>query len=105
MIVEEITASVFDTMIRQAGGHSIWMPGSCCRKGFGSTPEGATRRAVRHALNAVPPEFNAAELDSVIVGQYLGFSIANVTVHPRGIMGTNSVEPGQQRRTQAAHAI
>ncbi len=38
MLVEEITASIFDTMIRQAGWHSMWMPGSCSRRGFGLTP-------------------------------------------------------------------
>jgi len=85
MLVEQITAQIFDTMIRQAGWYSTWMPGSCSRRGFGLTTENATHNAVRSALNAVPRQFNAAELDSVHVANYLGFYVANVTVHPREV--------------------
>jgi hypothetical protein len=100
MLVEEIMAPVFDTMIRQAGWHSIWMPGSCARRGFGLTPESATHNAVTHALNAVPHQFNAAELDSIRVAKFPGFCVANVTVHPREVQQYAPVEG----HPQMAHA-
>ena len=79
-VVEEIPALVFDTMIRQAGWHFMWLHETCSRRGFGLTEEAAIRRALSRALNGVSKRFNAAELDSVQVTQYPGFQIANVTV-------------------------
>lgn len=81
-MVEEIPALVFDTMIRQAGWHFIWLQGACSRRGYGLTQETATRRALLRALKGIPKRFNAAELDSVEISQYPGFQIANVTVQP-----------------------
>jgi hypothetical protein len=104
MLVEEITAPVFDTMIRQAGWHSIWMPGSCTRRGFGLTPENATHRALARALNAVPHQFNAAELDVVQVSNYPGFCVVNVTVHPREVQQSTSAELVQQGRSQSVRS-
>ncbi|HZP04711.1 MAG TPA: hypothetical protein VFB43_07420 [Terracidiphilus sp.] len=92
MLVEQITAHVFDTMIRQAGWHSIWMPGSYSRRGFGLTTENATHSAVTRALNMVPRQFNAAELDSIHVARYLGFCVADVTVSPREVQQYAPVE-------------
>jgi hypothetical protein len=103
-LVEEITAPIFDTMIRQAGWHSMWMPGSCSRRGFGRTQESATHRALAHALDAVPHKFNAAELDSVHVAWFPGFCVANATLLPREIMQSNLVEFGYQGHPRAAHA-
>jgi hypothetical protein len=80
MVVKETTASVFDTMIRQAGWHFIWMSGSCSRRGFGRTREEAIDRALVRALGAVNKQCNAAELDSVHVAKYPGLSVAMVTV-------------------------
>src|SRR5208282_3253277 len=79
-VVEGIPALVFDTMIRQAGWHFIWLHEACSRRGFGLTEEAATRRALSRALKGVSKRFNAAELDSVQITQYPGFQIANVTV-------------------------
>ena len=79
-IVEEIPALVFDTMVRQAGWHFMWLQEACSRRGFGLTEEAAVRRALSGALKAVSKRFNAAELDSVQISQYPGFQIANVTV-------------------------
>jgi hypothetical protein len=103
-LVEEITAPIFDTMIRQAGWHSMWMPGSCSRKGFGLTQEGATQRALERALNAVPHKFNAAELDSIHVAWYPGFCVAIVTLLPREIMQSTSVELGDEEQWRTTHA-
>jgi hypothetical protein len=104
MLVEEIMASVFDTMIRQAGWHSMWMRSPCSRRGFGLTPERATHRAVVRALNAVPRHFNAAELDSVQVVKYPGFSVANATLHPREIQQYTSLDIVDKVHPQPAHA-
>jgi hypothetical protein len=52
MLVEQIGAAVFDTMIRQAGWHLIRMQGSCSRRGFGLTQEDATRRALAQPVQA-----------------------------------------------------
>lgn len=95
-LVEETTAPIFDAMIRQAGWHSIWMPGSCVRRGFGLTPENATDRALTRALNAVPRQFNAAELNSIFVARYPGFWVASVTLHSREVMQSNPVKPGHE---------
>ncbi|SPE17853.1 hypothetical protein SBA5_1100033 [Candidatus Sulfotelmatomonas gaucii] len=40
------------------------------RRGFGLTQEVATRRALLRALKRAPKQFNAAELDSVLVTEY-----------------------------------
>jgi hypothetical protein len=105
MLVEEITASILDTMIRQAGWHSMWMPGACSRRGFGLTRESATDRALMRGLNAVPRQFNAAELDFTHVAQYPGFCVAIVTLHPREVKESTSLEIVHQVRPQAFHAI
>lgn len=102
--MEEITASIFDTMIRHAGWLSMWMPGSCSRRGFGLTPESATHRAVARALNAVPRQFSAAELDFTYVAQYPGFCIAIAKLHPREVRQSTSVELAYPEFPQAVHA-
>ena len=79
-VVEEIPALVFDTMIRHAGWHFMWLQEACSRRGIGLTEEAAVRRALSRALKGVSKRFNAAELDSIQITQYPGFQIANVTV-------------------------
>lgn len=82
----------------------MWMPGSCSRRGFGLTPEDATHRALVRALNAVLPQFNAAELDFTHVAQYPGFCVAIVTMHPREVKESTAVEVGHQMHPQATNA-
>ncbi len=84
-IVEDLPALVFDTLICQIGWNFMWLRGSCARKGFGMTRQDATHRALVYALNGIARQFNAAELDSVLVANCLGFHIATVTVEPRHI--------------------
>jgi hypothetical protein len=79
-VVEEIPALVFDTMIRRAGWHFMWLQNACCRRGIGLTEEAAIRRALSCALKGVSRRCNAAKLDSVEITQYPGFQIAMVTV-------------------------
>ncbi|HTW82372.1 MAG TPA: hypothetical protein VME23_22695, partial [Terracidiphilus sp.] len=80
-------------MIRRAGWYSTWMPGECSRKGIGLTSKNATHRALMHTLNAVPRQFNAAELDSVRVSKYPGFCIVKVILHPRELQQHTSSNP------------
>ena len=84
-VVDEIQAFAFDTLIRNAGWHFMWMQGPTARRGFGRTPQDATRHATLRALAGLPRRFNAAEFDSVDVRSYPGFSIATVTMQPRHI--------------------
>jgi hypothetical protein len=94
-LVEEITASVFDTMIRQKRWHFEWVDRPCCRKGYGLSEEDATQRALVGALNRVAGRFNAAELIDVQLKKVLGFHIANVTVQPRQIQQFTWLEIAQ----------
>ena len=84
-LVEEITAPVFDTMIRQMGWHFEWVDRPCRRRGFGLTEEDAARRALARALRGVARRFNAAELVTVQAKKVLGFHTAHVTLQPRQI--------------------
>lgn len=79
-IVDEIPALVFDTMIRRAGWHFMWLQDSCSRRGVGLTKERAIRRALSRALKGVSKRFNAAELDSLQITEYPGFQIASVRI-------------------------
>jgi hypothetical protein len=90
--VEEISALVFDTMIRQAGWHFVWLHEGCSRRGFGLTEEAAIRRGLSGALKGISKRFNAAELASVQVKQYPGFLIANVRVQTIQIQRHASLE-------------
>ena len=79
-VVEEIPALVFDTMIRRAGWHFMWLQNACSRRGVGLTEESAIRQALLRALDGVSKRSNAAELDSLQVTEYPGFQIANVRI-------------------------
>jgi len=79
-VVEEIPALVFDTMIRRAGWHLMWLQDACSRRGVGLTEEAAIRQALLRALKGVSKRFNAAELDFLQVTEYPGFQIANVRI-------------------------
>jgi hypothetical protein len=92
MLVEDLAAPVFDTMIRQAGWHFIWIRGSCIRRGYGGSSDSAAAHALARALNGIAKRFNAAELDSVRVARYPGFHIATVTLQPRKIQQHTSLD-------------
>jgi hypothetical protein len=98
MRVEEIPASIFDTMIRQAGWHFMWILRPSARRGFGITQDAATGRALIRALRGVATRFNAAELDSIRVAKYPGFYIANVTLQSRQIQEHTSLDHVDERR-------
>ncbi len=100
--MDEIPAPVFDTVIRQAGWHFMWLQGACSRRGFGSTRGVATQRALVRALVGVSRRFNAAELDAVHVSKYPGLQVANVTVQPRQIQRHASLSISDVRDPQSA---
>lgn len=102
--VEALSAPVFDTMIRQAGWHFMWVLPPCMRRGIGASSEAATKSAVTRALKSVPREFNAAELDSVRVTKYPGLYIANVRLQCRLIQEHTSLEDVDQRHPLALGA-
>lgn len=79
-VVEEIPALVFDTMIRRAGWHFMWLQDAFSRRGVGLTEEAAIRQALLRALKGVSKRFNAAELDFLQITEYPGFQIANVRI-------------------------
>jgi len=89
--VQELTAPVFDTMIRHAGWHYICVDGTRSRRGLGVTRDDATDRAIARALGVVTGQCNAAELDFVQVTKYPGFHVARVTIQPRQIQQFTSL--------------
>ncbi len=104
-LLEEITAPVFDTMIRQAGWHFMWMQGPCSRRGFAFTQEEAIRRALAHALRGIRTRFNASELDSVQITKVVGIHIARVTLHSRQVQRQTSLESSVKLPLRPATAI
>jgi hypothetical protein len=97
--IEEITAPVFDTMIRQKGWHFMPVDHLCTRKGFGLTEDIAVRRALLRTLNSVAERFNCAELIAVQAKKDLGFYIASVTLQPRQIQHFTWLEiPGESQQ-------
>jgi hypothetical protein len=94
-LVEEITATVFDAMIRQKGWHFEWVDRPCSRKGYGFNEEEASHRALVGALNRVAGRFNAAELIDFQFKKVLGVHVARVTVQPRQIQQFTWLEISQ----------
>ncbi len=90
--VEDLTALALDARIRRVGWHFMWLLGSCCRRGCGWTRDGAVHQALERALNKTSEQYNASELDSVVVKKYPGFFIAKVILHPCVIQHQTSLE-------------
>jgi hypothetical protein len=94
MLVEDIPALAFDSMIRKAGWHFLWQQESCSRRGFGTTEEVAIRRALAGALRGISKRYNAAEIDSVQITNYPGFHVVNVTLQTLQIQQHASMKIG-----------
>jgi hypothetical protein len=90
--IEDLSAQIFSTMIRQAGWRFLRIPGPCVRKGIGASRDRAASNALARALKGIAGKFNAAELDSVQVALYLGLYVATVTLHPRQIGEQTSLD-------------
>jgi hypothetical protein len=80
VLVEDIPALAFDSMIRKAGWCFLWLQESCSRRGFGATEEVAIRRALARALRGISKQHNAAEIDAVQITQYPGIHVVNITL-------------------------
>jgi len=102
--VEEISSSEFDTMIRHAGWHFIWLSGLCSRRGCARTQAKAIENALGRALGAVSRQSNAADFDSVRVTKYLGFHVANVTLQRCRIQRQSVLEADDSDQPRALHA-
>lgn len=95
MHVNDLTAIALDAKIRKAGWHFMWMMGSRIQRGYGWTSEGAVRQALGRALTKTDEQFNASELESIVVNKYPGFYVAKVILHPRKIQQLTSLEMPQ----------
>ena len=104
-MVEEFPALVFDSMVRRAGWHFMWLQGACCRRGYGLSVQTAIRRGLLRALNGVPRAFNAAELDSVEITEYPGFQIAVVIVQPLHIQEHAQLKVASEKYQQLSRQI
>ena len=102
--MDEIPASVFDTMIRQAGWHFMWILRPSARRGIGITREAATDRALTRALRGIATRFNAAELDSIRVRKYPGFYIAKITLQSRQVQEHTALDHVDERHARMAAA-
>jgi hypothetical protein len=102
--VDEIPASVFDTMIRQAGWHFMWILRPSARRGIGITRAAATNRALTRALRGIATRFNAAELDAIRVRKYPGFYIAKITLQSRQVQEHTALDHVDERHARMAAA-
>lgn len=103
-VVEDVPALAFDTVIRRAGWHFMWLQDGSSRSAMGLTEEAAIRRALHRALKGVAKRFNAAELDSIQITQFPGFQIANVTVKTLQIQQGSSLKFPAEQYPQAVPA-
>lgn len=87
-----------DASVRKAGWHFVWIEGSHSGRGFGRSPETATRRALVRTLKKVKGRFNAAELGSMKITSILGFQMARITIHARQIQEEASLDRPAERR-------
>lgn len=92
MQLEEIGATVLDTMIRHAGWHFVCLQGLHSRSGVGLSRDEAIHKALARALKGLKMRFNAAELESVQVSSYPFFHVAKVTVQARHVQQHTSLE-------------
>ncbi len=90
--MEGATARTLDVKIRGARWHFMWMVGSCSRRGCGWSEDKAVRQALERALKHTGEQFNASELDSVVIKKFLGIFMAKVILHPRLIQRLTSLD-------------
>ena len=91
-LVEDITAPVFDTMVRHMDWHFLCVLRPYRRRGVGLTETDAARRALARGLQRLAREFNSAELLSLRTAKFPGFHIASVILQPRQIQRFTTLE-------------
>ena len=94
-----------DAGIRKAGWHFMWMTDSQSSIGLGATAETAIRHAAINALRRVSGRFNAAELGSLKVANFMGARIARVTLQTRQIQKRSSLSLAAESRLQEVLAL
>jgi hypothetical protein len=104
MLLEEIGAHTFDTMIRQVGWHLLYGRFPCSRTCVGRGLNETIHHALIRALKGIPARFSAAEFDSVQVAKHLGFHIATVVLQPRHIQQYCSLDAVATERTRIVPA-
>jgi hypothetical protein len=92
MLLEEIEAPEFDTMIRCAGWYFVLFQEDCSRSGVGLSRGEAIHQALVRALKGLKMRFNAAEVTLLRVSSYPAFHVAKVTLQPRLIQRNTSLE-------------
>ena len=100
-----ILVAELDSRIRSVGWHFMWMMDSHSSQALGRTAETATHRALVRALKHVRGRFNAAELGSMQVTQFLGWKIAKVTLHARHIQKHTSLDLPEEIRLRRSPAF
>lgn len=85
MSIEDMTSTVLDERVRNAGWHFMWLEDACSCTGIGRTAISAIGKAAVGALARIKGRFNAAEVDSIKVSKYPGFEIARIALHTRHI--------------------
>ena len=90
--VDKVGAADFDLLIRRAGWHFVCVQGSCSRRGYGSTEEKATHRALASALRGNNKRFNAAEFDLVRITRFPSFYVAKVTMEAHQVQHNTSLD-------------
>jgi hypothetical protein len=101
--VADISGWDLNDRVLEQGWHCIWVSGQYSRVGIGRSPETAASKAVLATLHAVPPSWNAAEIDSISIASYMAFSVAKVTIHARQIQKDHILVSGRVRG-KAMHA-
>jgi len=96
----ELSGWDLSTGIESHGWHCMWLAGGLSRVSLGRTAESAAMKAVKTGLGALSTLFNAAEIDSLNVASYRGFSVAKVTIHPRHIQQSASLSSRSVRQKE-----
>jgi hypothetical protein len=103
--VDGVLVSELDASIRNASWHFMWITDSHSSRGLGRTPETAIRRALVRALKEVKGRFNAAELGSFEITNFLGLQVAKVTLDTRHIQMQASLDSAEERRLKQVLAF
>jgi hypothetical protein len=85
LLARNISATTFDSSLRNAGWHFIAIAGTFRKMGFGFTENAAIRRALAVAFKYIHRRYNAAEVGSVSVLRVLGLRVATIELNARHI--------------------
>jgi hypothetical protein len=81
----ELSGREFTEAIQSHGWYCIWLTEKFSKVSVGRTPALAKSRALKSGLDALSTSFNAAEIASVNVASFGGFSFAKIVIHARHV--------------------